>query len=297
MTQVADDDVLHRFLLERSGVRGVLVQLDASWQAVRGRAAYPAAVERLLGESLVAAAMFTGHVKVDGRLSIQLRGSGPLRSLFTECTHAGTLRGLARFEGEVPPVLAPRDFGRDAMLAITIESQLQAGREPTRYQGMVGLDTDTLDAAFEGYFAQSEQLPTRLLFSVDGERAVGMMLQLLPGDQPDPDGWPRAQALFDTLGREELRRCATATLLHRLFHEEDVRLLGSQPLAFGCSCSRERVGGMLLGIGREEAFAALRDGVAEVICEFCNEHYYFDAIDMEQLFAGGGSGPVTSTPQ
>lgn len=297
MTPVADQDVLHRFLLERSGVRGVLVHLDDTWQTVRARVAYPRVLAELLGETLAATALFTGHAKIEGRLSVQLKGTGALRTVFAECTQAGTLRGLAHWHEPLPPALTPRHFGDDAMLAITIESQPHGAREPTRYQGLVGLATDSLSSAFEGYFTQSEQLPTRLLLSADDNRAVGLMLQQLPGTDTDPDAWTRAQALFDTLGGEELRASSSETLLYRLFHEEGVRLLQSQPLAFGCSCSRERVGAMLLSLGRDEAFSALQEELAEVICEFCNQHYRFDRIDLEQLFAGGGSEPVTLTPQ
>ncbi len=288
MTPAADQDVLHRFLLERSGVRGVLVHLDHTWQTVRARVAYPRVLAELLGETLAATALFTGHAKIEGRLSVQLKGTGALRTVFAECTQAGTLRGLAHWHEPLPPALTPRHFGDDAMLAITIESQPQGAREPTRYQGLVGLATDSLSAAFEGYFTRSEQLPTRLLLSADDNRAVGLMLQQLPGTDTD---------LFDTLGGEELRSSSSETLLYRLFHEEGVRLLQSQPLAFGCSCSRERVGAMLLSLGRDEAFSALQEQLAEVICEFCNQHYRFDRIDLEQLFAGGGSEPVTLTPQ
>lgn len=281
--------LLSRFLLERSGLRGVHVRLDAAWRSIRGRASYPESVAALLGEACVAAALFTGHVKVDGRLSIQLRGSGALRTLFAECTSAGNLRGLARHEPPLPDDLSPRDFGADAMLAITIESALGEGREPQRYQGLVGLDADSLASAFEGYFGQSEQLPTRILLAADDTRACGVILQQLPGAHEDPDAWPRAQALFDTLGRDELLALPAETLLYRLFHEEGVRLATQKPLYFGCSCSRTRVGGMLLSLGRDEAFEALQDDRVEVICEFCGQHYHFDPVDLEQLFAGGGS--------
>lgn len=297
MSQIPDHDVLHRFLLERSGVRGVLVHLDRTWRTVRARANYPDAVAALLGESLAASALFTGHAKIEGRLSVQLKGDAALRTIFAECTQSGTLRGLAHWRDPLPATLTPRDFGDAAMLAITIETLAQGAREPTRYQGLVGLDAATLGAAFEGYFSHSEQLPTRILLSADGERAAGLMLQQLPGQERDDDAWTRAGALFDTLGSDELRATPGDVLLHRLFHEEDVRLLASRPLAFGCSCTRERVGGMLLGLGREQATAALQDEVAEIICEFCNEHYRFDRVDIEQLFAGGGSAPPSPTPQ
>lgn len=303
MSVLPEEDVLHRFLLERSGVRGVLVRLDDTWQTVRARADYPEALADLLGETLAAAALFTGHAKIDGRLSIQFKGSGALRSLFAECSQSGkeglsTLRGLARWQEPLPANLSPQSLGDDALLAITIESLAEGVREPTRYQGMVGLQSPTLAASFEQYFVQSEQLPTRLILSADADRAVGLMLQVLPGREgEDEDAWPRTQALFETLGANELRTSAPEDLLYRLFHEEGVRVLTSQPLAFACACSRERVGGMLLSLGREEAFAALQGDVAEVVCEFCNQHYHFDRVDLEQLFAGGGSTPANRTAQ
>jgi len=289
--------LLSRFLLERSGLRGVHVQLDAAWQTIRSRSEYPDAVADLLGEVCAAAALLTGHVKVDGRLSIQIKGSGALRTVFAECTAAGTLRGLARFEPPLPETLHPRDFGADAMLAITIESALSPNREPQRYQGLVTLDADTLSKAFEGYFGQSEQLPTRILLAANRERACGLVLQQLPGASDEPDAWPRAQALFDTLKPDELLAVPAETLLYRLFHEEDVRLLQQDPLRFGCSCTRPRVGAMLLSLGREEAFDSLQDGRVEVICEFCSQHYHFDPLDLEQLFAGGGSEAPGGTVQ
>ena len=292
VTSGESDGVLSRFLLERSGLRGVHVRLDAAWQAIRARANYPESVAALLGEASAAAAMFTGHVKVDGRLSIQLRGSGALRTLFAECTSKGRLRGLARFEEPLPETLEPQHFGDDAMLAITIENTLGVQREPQRYQGLVALNARSLSEAFEGYFGQSEQLPTRILLAADGERACGLILQQLPGASDEPDAWPRAQALFDTLTRAELLELPAETLLYRLFHEEGVRLLQQDTLAFGCSCTRARVGGMLLSLGREEAFDSLQDGRVEVICEFCGQHYHFDPVDLEQLFAGGGSDPA-----
>ncbi len=227
-------------------------------QDIRGQAEYPPAARRLLGEGCVAAALFTGHTKVDGRLSVQLRGDGdsPLRTLFAECTAAGTLRGIVQLDdgGDAPSDLST--LGRNALLAITIENPGLDPREPQRYQSLVELNAGTLDEAFEDYFRQSEQLPTRLLLAADDEHAAGLLLQKLPGDGGDEDGWQRANALFDTLTTAELLEVDADTLLHRLFHEEQPQLLGAKPLAFGCSCSRERVAAMLQSLGEEEARAA-----------------------------------------
>src|SRR6187549_3472440 len=93
-----DSDTLTRFLLEGPGVRGVVVHLDATWREIVSRADYPAAVAARLGETCAAAALFTGHTKLDGRLSVQLKGTGALRTLFAECTAEGSLRGIAHFQ-------------------------------------------------------------------------------------------------------------------------------------------------------------------------------------------------------
>ncbi|WP_031374002.1 Hsp33 family molecular chaperone HslO [Lysobacter antibioticus] len=281
-----DRDRLTRFLIEGAGVRGVRVHLHDTWQQIRERSDYPAAAAELLGEAAAAAALFTGHAKVDGRLSVQLRGNGALRTLFAECTAAGTLRGIAQLDEDAGAVSRDlRGMGPDAMLAITIENPGLHGREPVRYQGLVGLESDSLAGAFEGYFRQSEQLPTRLLLAADERQAAGLMLQKLPGDEGDDDGWVRVGALFDTLSAGELLELPTDTLLTRLFHEDGIQLLGGKPLGFACSCSRERVEAMLVSLGQEEAEAAAADGEAEIRCEFCGQRYGFDRNQIAGLFA------------
>lgn len=280
-----DNDTQIRFLLPKAGVRGVTVHLDQSWRELLSHQAYPPATAALLGEASAAAVLFTGHTKVDGRLSIQLRSRASLRTLFAECTAAGTLRGIAQLADGHD---APRDLralGEDALLAITIENPGLDPREPQRYQSLVSLDAESLSEAFEDYFRQSEQLPTRLLLASDGERAAGLMLQKLPGDEGDADGWHRVGALFDTLSENELLATSPHLLVHRLFHEEAPERMAERPLRFGCSCSRERVSAMLQSLGQEEAHAALVDGTAEVRCEFCGQKYQFDTNQIAELFA------------
>ncbi|GHB99684.1 Hsp33 family molecular chaperone HslO [Thermomonas carbonis] len=295
MTQTPDtpsQDLQLRFLLPDAGVRGVVVHLDDTWTAMLGRADYPPAATELLGEAAAAAALFTGHAKVDGRLSVQLRADGAIRTLFAECTAAGTLRGIVRVSEAVaegraePPSRDLRALGDDAVLAITIENPALGNREPMRYQGLVALDAGRLDEAFEGYFRQSEQLPTRLLLACDGQRAAGLMLQKLPGDEGDDDGFQRIGALFDTLGSDELLALAPADVVHRLFHEEAPQLLGEKPLRFACSCSRERVEAMLVSLGEPEARAAVEagHGEASIHCEFCGQEYRFDVDAVGILF-------------
>nr|WP_220481061.1 Hsp33 family molecular chaperone HslO [Lysobacter penaei] len=297
--EISTHDCQTRFLIEGAGVRGVHVQLQDTWRQIRERDDYPAAVAELLGEACAASALFTGHAKVDGRLSVQLRGEGTLRTLFAECTAAGTLRGIAQLAQEGPPPSRDlRDLGPGAMLAITIENPALGNREPMRHQGLVELRAPSLAEAFEDYFDRSEQLPTRLLLASDGECCAGLMLQKLPGDTGDSDGWQRAGVLFDTLVTDELLRLAPGPLLTRLFHEDGVRILGQKPLAFACSCSAARVESMLVSLGVDEARAAAADGEARIRCEFCGQQYRFDLPAIEALFARGASELETpSRPQ
>ena len=287
-----DRDKLSLFLLEHSGVRGVLVHLDETWQAIQARAPYPDAVAERLGETCAAAALFTGHTKLDGRLSVQLRGTGALKTLFAECTAEGTLRGIAHFSEPLPMPLTPRAFGEGSIMAITIENLPPGGQEMMRYQGLVGLEADHLAEAFEAYFAQSEQLPTRVLLAASGQRAAALMIQQLPHGHGDADGWTRCSASFETLGASELLAAEQETLLYRLFHEENVRLAGRRPLRFACSCSRARVEDTLRSLGLAETLAASKGGLTEVHCDFCGQGYQFSDEQVQELFhAAGANAP------
>jgi molecular chaperone Hsp33 len=277
------DDFLHRFQLERAGVRGALVRLDHSWQRVRANGDYTGPLAELLGQTVAASALFTSSIKFDGRLSIHLRDSGALRLLFADCTHDGQLRGIARWHGPQPQ--APVQLEAGARLAITIENAVT----DTRYQGLVPVESDALAHAFEGYFARSEQLPTRIVLAAAGDRCGGLMLQQIASAggaaMGDADGWNRVGHLLATLTDEELLGLPPEQVLLRLFHEEGVRLQPAQPLAFGCTCSLTRVEDMLRALGRAESEAALAEqGSVDVNCEFCNRRYVLDEADIAALF-------------
>lgn len=292
-----DQDVLQRFLLERAGVRGVFVRLGAAWREVAGRAAYPPALQALLGEALAASALLTGNIKLDGALSIELKSSGALRLLFAECNDQGRLRGLARWTEPLPAPLALSALP-DGSMAITI-GNVERGQ---RYQGLVDLQQPSLGAALENYFARSEQLPARILLAADDTQAVGLMLQQLPADGGhaavrDDDAWPRVLQLTATLGTQELLHSEPEQLLYRLYHEESARLFTPRALAFGCSCSRERVAAMLRSLGRDEVEAALavHGEAIEVTCEFCARVYHFDRIDAEHLLSAAAAPAAPTT--
>jgi molecular chaperone Hsp33 len=291
-----EQDTLRRFVFENAPVRGEIVRLNATWRAVLERHAYPRVVRNLLGEYLAASALLSGTIKYDGSLTLQIQGSGPITLMLAECTSGRTLRGLAHWHGDVRTGSLSELTGA-GQLAITIDP----GPGMDRYQGIVELHGESIAEALGGYLERSEQLETRLWLSADNEIATGLLLQKLPDGQrghagEDEDLWNRAVQLASTVTPEELLDLAPRQLIHRLFHEEDVRLFEPEPVSFRCGCSRERVRTMLRALGAEEVRDIIREqGTVSVTCEFCNQRYEFDAVDTEQLFAADAPPAVPPT--
>jgi molecular chaperone Hsp33 len=273
-------DNLHRFIFDTAGVRGELVQLDASYRAVLHERHYPAPIAEQLGESLAAITLLSATIKYEGSLILQTQCQGPLHTLVAQATHTGAIRGLARWRPDATITRGKPLYG-EGRLVITLEPDRG---EP--YQGIVTLQSEHLADSLETYFEQSEQLSTKLWLAANGETAAGLMLQILPGVDPDISPWEPLQLLADTVTRDELLSQDAQTLLYRLFHEAGVRLLDASPIAFRCQCSEERIANALRTLERSELEAILRDqGEIAVDCEFCNKHYAFDSIDLEALLS------------
>lgn len=291
MPQV-DGDTLNRFVFEHTNIRGEVVHLDATWQAILDRHEYPSIVRDLLGESLAAAALLLTTIKSSSSLTIQIQGDGPVSMVVVQADANRSLRGIAHWEGEIESGRLPQLVG-SARLAITLDP----GEGGERYQGIVALNGEaTLAEALETYFRQSEQLDTRLWLAANADRAAGMLIQSLPGKTEDADAWDRTVHLGSTITPAELLELPHRKLLRRLFHEEDVRLFEGQPLNFRCRCSRERIEMMLRGLGYDEVKDILEtEGRVGVNCEFCNQRYEFDRVDIEQLFAASDQPRVPPT--
>ncbi|HKK05477.1 MAG TPA: Hsp33 family molecular chaperone HslO [Gammaproteobacteria bacterium] len=288
-----ESDSLQRFVFEHLAVRGELVHLDATWQAILARHDYPQPVRDLLGQMMAAAALLSATLKFDGAMTLQVQGGGPITLMVVEVTAERTLRGMAHWEGELTegPLESLVGAGR---LLITIDPG--GGRE--RYQGIVELTGASLSEALDAYLAQSEQLDTRLWLAADGQAAGGLLIQRLPDEAgaEDKDAWQRISLLSETVRPDELLGLHAREIIHRLFHEEDVRVFETEPVCFRCSCSRERVANMLRTLGRDEVNDILDEqGSIEVTCEFCNQHYSFDTVDAEQLFASDISPEIPKT--
>jgi molecular chaperone Hsp33 len=275
-------DTLQRFLFEHAPIRGEIVRLDATWRAVLERHDYPPALRAVLGELMAACALLTATLKFEGSVTMQMQGSGPVRLIVVECTDAHTMRATAKWEGALPAGALPDLLG-DGRCAISLVSN--TGQQS--YQGIVALEGRSVAQILEHYMMHSEQLETRLHLACDERHAAGMLLQKLPGHRDDdPDDWPRAVQLADTLTPRELLALPPGEILRRLYHEEAIRVFAPRQVSFLCTCSRERVAGMLRLLGRDEVAAMLRErGAIDVSCEYCNSKYRFDSVDAAQALA------------
>ncbi len=280
---MAQHDQLHRYLFENHAVRGELVTVSDTWQQMLQNHDYPLPVKNVLGELLVATSLLTATLKFDGDITVQLQGDGPLTLAVINGNNKQQMRGVARVQGEVADDADLKTLVGNGYLVITISPE-----DGERYQGVVGLEGDTLAACLEDYFMRSEQLPTRLFIrtgDVDGKAAAGgMLLQVLPAQNAQEEDFNHLATLTETITAEELLNLPANDVLWRLYHEEEVTLYDPQDVEFKCTCSRQRCAEALKTLPEEEVNGIIEeDGEIDMHCDYCGSHYVFTAMDITAL--------------
>ena len=321
---------LHKFIFEGLPVRGSIVRLTGAWTEILARrqaspgGPWPLPVAELLGEMAAAGALMQSNIKFNGALVLQVFGDGPVKVAVAEVQHDLSLRVTAKVVGEVAAdarLSAMVNQGNKGRCAITLDPKDKfPGQQP--YQGVVPLHGDhgekieRLSDVLEHYMLQSEQLDTRLILAANDKVAAGLLIQRLPVEgegnlagslvskaNEDEIGlnedYNRISILAASLTRQELLELDVDTILRRLFWEEKVLRFEPQTPRFACTCSRERVAGMIRSLGTQEAEEILAErGEIDVGCDFCGQHYRFDAVDAAQIFRSrGDQPPVTSAVQ
>lgn len=284
-------DQLHRYIFNKGNVRGEMVRLESSYQAILASYHYPEVIQKLLGELMVATSMLTATLKFEGDIAIQIQSQGPLSYAVINGTHRQELRGVARWDEALATL--PTAFNElviKGVLIITITPE-----QGERYQAMVALDKPTLAECIEEYFKQSEQLATKVILRTqlteNQSKACGMFLQILPTtsqttDKADTD-FDHLSTLTDTIKNEELFELPAEDILHRLYHQEEVELYTPSPVVFKCNCSKERSSIALSGLSKEELLDIVaEEGAIKMNCQYCHTEYSFDAIDVESIHSG-----------
>ena len=276
-------DYVQRFLFENLDIRGRLVCLTGAWRRMTEGRGYPARIVELLGQSTALAALLGANQKEDGRVTLQLQGSGPVNLLVADCAAGMKIRGMAQHAADAPAAPDAAALFGDGKLAVTLED----GRTGQIYQSIVPLEGDTLAAIFEHYLAQSEQLTSFLRLYASGEAVCGLLLEKLPGaDARDPDGWNRMNHLAATLTLGETIDAQPYELLVKLFPEELLRVFRLDPVEYHCPFNVQKVERVLQGLGREEVESILAEqGEVVIKNEMCNHEYRFDRAAVETLFA------------
>lgn len=299
-------DSRQRFFIENSPVRGDVVQLADSYQQVIAQKSYPIALQKLLGEMLVAASLLIGTLKIDGRLSIQLQNpdaagddSAALKWAMAECDSHGHIRGLADWSGNWENLSSADDafatLGAvgQGVLFINVQPDAKFGVQAEGYQGIVERVAGNLAECLAHYQKQSVQIPTLISLAADGEQAGGILLQLLPRTSEqeqqhvDEDLFPRLTVLTHTLKDDELTTLPANEILYRLYHEEDVVMPEPVALSFACTCSAEKSASAIFQLGEAQALeiAEEQGGKIALDCGFCGQVYEFDKKAIDALFA------------
>jgi len=283
------DSFVRRFLFEHLDIRGAIVHLGDSWQQMQVDRAYQPTVAQLLGETATVTALIAAQLKQPGRLTLQLRGNGPIQLLVMDCNEQLQLRGMARSNPVVLPASVPELLGAHEGGQLMLSLDMPDARHP--YQSFVPLVGDSIAAIFEHYLEQSEQQPSRLFAAASSEAAACLFLQKLPAaDHHDTDGWQRITQLAATVKPAELLELDAEALLGRLFHEDmaahGVRVYDPLPVVYHCPEDWTKVRDMIRGLGREDAETILREhGEILIRDDICNHSYRFSTEDVAELFA------------
>ncbi|MGD6737622.1 Hsp33 family molecular chaperone HslO [Photobacterium leiognathi subsp. mandapamensis] len=276
-------DYLNRYLFDGVSVRGELVQLGDTYQQIISSTEYPAPVKNLLGELLVATSLLTATLKFEGSITVQVQGDGPVSLAVINGDQNQNLRGVARWEGDVKEGSSIHNLMGKGYMVITI-----IPTQGERYQGVVGLEGDTLAECLEAYFKNSEQLRTRIWLRTgefEGQpKAAGMLLQVMPDGQGSESDFEHLETITDTVKNEELFGLEAQDLLYRLYHQEEVKVFEPQEVNFECGCSRERSGSAVISLHPDEIEKILaEEGKVSLHCDYCGTDYDFDSIDIAAL--------------
>lgn len=275
-------DCLQKFIFEHQEIRGEIVRIDNTLKKILSQRTYPQMVEHLLAEAILSTILLTSSIKFEGTLSLQFQGDERLPLLLVQCDEELNIRAFAKHAEH----LETQDYA-NAFLKGKMVITITQNKNMNSYQSIVPIQSTSMSENLMYFFAQSEQLATRLWLAVGEQRAAGMMLQLMPGQNSEQreQFWEYAIQLGQTVTEDELLNLDNKTLLHRLYHETELRLFDCKSTKFQCHCNEEKMKQVITILGELEAQEILdEEGYITIRCDFCNQEYEFDSIDVALIF-------------
>lgn len=282
MSRMKEIDTLQRFMFEHASIRGEIAHLDETYKTIMHQHPYPPAVRALLGEALISCLLLAGSIKFEGDVSLQFHGDKRLPLLLVQCDHALQVRAYAKYQDDTGDI----DYS-DAFLHGKMVLVINQYNKTQAYQSVVPIRSTSMSENLTHYFAQSEQVASQVWLAVNDDCAAGMLIQLMPGQdtQQREEFWEYAVMLGQTISDHELLTLDNATILHRLYHETELRLYPARSVNFQCRCNLEKMKQVLTVLGEKDVQQLLEEkGHVDVRCDFCNQQYIFDAIDITLLF-------------
>lgn len=276
-------DFLQKFIFEDANVRGNIVRISNTYKTILNQHPYPPIIKKLLGEALVSCILLTSSIKFEGEVTLQFHGDKRLPLLIVQCTDQLAVRACVKYQENLSN---EKDFN-SAFLEGKMVLTINQYNKTQAYQSVVPIKSTSMSENLMEYFAQSEQISTKVWFAVNEESAAGILLQLMPGENSieKEQFWEYAVHIGQTITEDELLSLNNETILYRLYHEVKVRLFEPQGVNFSCKCTPEKMKQVLKVLGKEDLEKLLTEQEQiEVSCDFCNNKYFFDAIDVAMLF-------------
>ena len=274
-------DSILAFSFDNLAVRGQLVRLENSFQTILQQHHYPHEISKLLGETLLTSILLMAPLKLEGNITVQFDGEGPISMLAAKCNHNYDIRALATFDKELIQSKVQEVFQK-GRLAVTV----QPDHTVKPYQSIINLSGGSITQAMESYFIQSEQLPTRFIFASNENTVAALMLQQLPESTDNTENdWQHAITLANSVTEEELLTLPYEDILHRLYHQEEIRIYPKEKVQFKCPCTVEKMSMAVKTMGQAEAEHLLSNKQAiTVTCEYCNNQYDFGKSEVMEMF-------------
>lgn len=276
-----EKDTLQRFMFEHASIRGEIIHLQETYQTILQQRPYPKAVKSLLGEALISCILLAGSIKFEGEINLQFHGDERLPLIIVQCDNLLNVRACAKYT-DGTDIQYEQAF-MNGQMALTINQY----KNTNSYQSIVPIRSLSMADNLMHYFAQSEQVPSKVWLAINDESAAGMILQLMPGQDTvkREQFWEYAVQIGETITEQELLSLDNETILYRLYHETVLRLYDARPIRFKCRCNKTKMQQVLTVLGEVEIKQLLQEkGHVDVSCDFCNQQYRFDAIDIEMLF-------------
>ena len=277
-------DIIKSFMLEQGLFRGTWIAADSVVESIWSKHDYPNTLRPLFGQAVLMALALSAGIKYDGVFSLQIKGNGPVSSLFVDVTTDKKVRGYITFDEtsnlKKDGTLADY-FGRGQL----IFSVAELGKEP--YQGIVALNQESLIDTVKDYFRLSEQIDTEIILRQKEKMGRCILLQKMPDKTDVPpeksaDLWETLSILLNSVQNKELfsDNLSPDEVLFRLFHANQLTVFNASTPVFECRCYRGKMETFLKKMNPLDRKNLYDDkGIIETVCQFCGEKYTFQKSD------------------